>query len=267
MSVRETTLEDAPAIRQFPFDTDAGVGGRALIGLIVLASDHTIEYEYRLILRELPGVALYESRIFCDSMITPDTLRAMEPGIAGCASVILPGTKLDVVGFGCTSASMVIGQERVSELIRSARPESAATNPVTAAFAAFAALGAKRIAVLTPYSDVVNEGIRAYFEAGGVAVPVMGSFKEPNDNIVAKISPATIAEASVALLDGADVDALFVSCTSLRLVEVVGELERRTGLPVTSSNHALAWHSLRLAGVDDRLPQFGRLFETGLSGK
>lgn len=29
---------------------------------------------------------------------------------------------------------------------------------------------------------------------------------------------------------------------------------------MTSSNHALAWHCLRLAGIDDKLPQYGRLF-------
>ena len=33
---------------------------------------------------------------------------------------------------------------------------------------------------------------------------------------------------------------------------------------MTSSNHAMAWHALRLAGVDERLPRFGRLYEQGL---
>jgi maleate isomerase len=37
------------------------------------------------------------------------------------------------------------------------------------------------------------------------------------------------------------------------------------GKPVTSSNHAMAWHCLRLAGVDDALPQFGRLFTLPLA--
>ena len=118
--------------------------------------------------------------------------------------------------------------------------------------------------MLTPYSDVVNEGIRSYFENGGFEVPVMGSFKEPNDNVVARISPKSIAQASEALAATGGVDAIFVSCTSVRLVEAVAELEKKTGLPVTSSNHAIAWHLLRLAGIDDRLPQFGRLFTLGL---
>jgi maleate isomerase len=33
---------------------------------------------------------------------------------------------------------------------------------------------------------------------------------------------------------------------------------------VTSSNHAMAWHCLRLAGVRDPLPAAGKLFELQL---
>ena len=55
------------------------------------------------------------------------------------------------------------------------------------------------------------------------------------------------------------VDAVFVSCTSLRVAERIEALEAKLGKPVTSSNHALAWHSLRLAGYAAPLPGFGRL--------
>jgi maleate isomerase len=54
-----------------------------------------------------------------------------------------------------------------------------------------------------------------------------------------------------------------VSCTSLRLAENVAAIEAEVGIPVTSSDHALAWHSLRLAGVTDVVPGAGRLFECG----
>jgi maleate isomerase len=37
------------------------------------------------------------------------------------------------------------------------------------------------------------------------------------------------------------------------------------GKPVTSSNHALAWHCLRLAGVEEPLPQWGRLLDRSLT--
>ena len=41
----------------------------ARIGLIVLASDFTIEHEWRAIFAALPGVALYESRLFNDPIV------------------------------------------------------------------------------------------------------------------------------------------------------------------------------------------------------
>lgn len=246
-------------IQGFPMRADSGLGARANIGLIVLATDQTIEHEWRLLLG-LPGVALYQSRIWNDSTITPETLRAMEPGIAGAARLILPGMKLDVIGFGCTSATMVLGEDTVAARVREARPGIAVTNPVTAAFAAFRALRAERIAVLTPYSDDVNAGIRAYVERAGFQVAAFGSFREPDDRIVARIAPDAIAEAAERLVAGSGAQALFVSCTSLRLVEQVEALEARIGIPATSSNHAMGWHALRLAGIADARPEFGRLF-------
>ena len=42
-----------------PSKLDGGVAPRAAIGLVVLASDQTIEHEFRLIMRQ-PGVAFYE---------------------------------------------------------------------------------------------------------------------------------------------------------------------------------------------------------------
>jgi maleate isomerase len=56
------------------------------------------------------------------------------------------------------------------------------------------------------------------------------------------------------------VDAVFVSCTSIRLAETARELEAELGKPVTSSNHAMAWHALRLAGIAEPMPQWGKLY-------
>src|SRR5258708_39899548 len=68
--------------KNLPFSLDAGIAGRAAIGLIVLATDHTIEHEWRCILGGLKGVAFYESRIMNSASITPETLRGMEKDIA-----------------------------------------------------------------------------------------------------------------------------------------------------------------------------------------
>jgi len=255
-----TPAEDVILIEHLPFETDDGVASRARIGLLVLASDFTIEHEWRAIMTGLAGVALYQSRILNDMQITPETLRAMEPRIAAATDVILPGCPLDVVAYGCTSASMAIGEDRVFARIREAKPDTRCTTPITAAFAAFRALGARRIGVLTPYRADVNRIVADYIRARGFDVPVFGSFNEQDDRVVATITPASIRSGIETITSRAKVDCIFVSCTSVRLAEAARDIEAEIGIPVTSSNHAMAWHALRLAGVDDLLPQWGQLF-------
>lgn len=252
-------------IEGLPFETDRGIASRARIGLIVLATDYTIEHEWRRIMTGLTGVALYQSRILNDAQITPETLRAMEPRIAACADVILPGADFDVIAYGCTSAAMAIGEEKVFGRIREARPHVECTTPITAAFAAFRALGARRIGVLTPYRADVNRIVADYIKARGFTVPVFGSFNEENDNLVARIAPKSIKEGILAIRKRAKIDAVFVSCTSIRLAEAAAQIEKEIGIPVTSSNHAMAWHALRLANYDEKLPQWGKLFTLPLA--
>ncbi len=243
-----------------PCQLDNGIGHRAAIGLLVLASDQTMEHEFRRLVCQ-DGVALYESRLWNDNDITPATLRAMRERIAPAAKLILPGVKLDVVAFGCTSASMELGEDEVFRQIHAARPGVACTTPVTAAFAAFTALGARRIGVLTPYSAEVNEGVRAYLTKHGAEVAAFGTFNQQDDRDAARIAPRSIADGIRTLARSTTLDAVFVSCTSLRLSEIVAEVEDDIGIPVTSSDHAMAWHCLRLAGVSDAVPDAGCLFE------
>ena len=68
-------------IEHLPFEMDAGIAARASIGLIVLATDYTIEYEWRRLFAAVDGVALYHSRILNEDHVTPETLRAMQPRI------------------------------------------------------------------------------------------------------------------------------------------------------------------------------------------
>lgn len=244
---------------KFDFSLDEGISHRAAIGLVVLATDHTIEYEWRKLVA-LKGVGFYESRIANSADIRPETLAQMDKLIAPEVAVIRPGEHLDVVAFGCTSASMVIGEEQVFARIKEARPNVACTTPITAARVGLNALGAQRIAILTPYVREINESMRDYLMARGLDVVRMGSFEHSDDNEVARIDAKSVRNAVLAIGRNSDVDAVFVSCTSLRLADDVVGIEQELGKPVTSSNHAMAWHALRLAGVKDSLPQFGRLF-------
>jgi maleate isomerase len=158
----------------------------------------------------------------------------------------------------------VIGPAGVAARVHEGRPDVPVTNPVSAAVTGLGAMGAKRIALLTPYIDEVNQGMRTFFVGRGLEVPVMGSFNHPDDNEVARISEASISDALVELGSNDDVDGVFISCTSLRVCGIVERAEQRLGKPITSSNHALAWHALRLAGIDEQLDGLGRLFRTPL---
>ncbi|EHH07198.1 maleate cis-trans isomerase family protein [Mesorhizobium amorphae] len=242
-----------------PSELDGGLASRAAIGLAILATDQTLEHEFRALVR-IPGVAFYEARVFNDNDVTPNTLRAIGPRIAPCVDLILPSIPLDVVGFGCTSATMMLGEEAVFAEIRKARPGVACTTPVTGALAAFKALGVKGIGLLTPYSPKINEGLVAYFTGRGLDIAAVATFDRRDDREAARISLASIEAAAEKMAAVPGVEAIFISCTSLRVAEAVAGLEQRIGIPVTSSNHAMAWHCLRLAGIDDVVPAGGRLF-------
>ena len=246
-------------IEHLPFETSQIIGSRARIGLVVLATDYTIEHEMRMLVN-LPGVDIYHARIANSPNISPDSLRAMEPLITATAELILPGDTLDVLAYACTSASIVLGTSTVAKNLNAAKPEAKTTNPAFAAFEAFAALGAKRIAVLTPYSKNVNAMVQNSLEDVGFDVPVFGSFNEPHDPTVAAIDSQSLKTGITRITEGQDVDAIFISCTSVRIVADVAAIETELDIPVTSSNHALAWHCLRLAGIDDKQPELGRLF-------
>ncbi len=246
-------------IENLPFQTSKVIAARARIGMIVLATDYTLEHELRQIIM-LPGVDVYHARIANSPNITPQTLRAMQPLLTSTAKLILPGDTLDVLAFACTSASIVLGTPTVAENLNAAKPEAKTTNPALAAFTAFRALSAKRIAVLTPYEKTVNDLVRKSIEDAGFEVPVFGSFNEPHDPTVAAIDTVSLKAAINRITNFHDVDAVFISCTSVRIAADITAIEAELKIPVTSSNHALAWHCLRLAGIFDRLPEQGQLF-------
>ncbi len=250
--------------QHMPYELDDGIGYRARIGLIVLATDQTIEYEFRRIMN-LPGVALYESRIYNAPTITPESLQEMERGIAKATELIMPNVTLDVVTYACTSGAMVIGDDIVRARIWEARPGVACTTPMAATFAALKALGTRRICFIAPYVDEICRNMRRYTLDNGIEVPVMGSWNLADDTKVGCISEKSIRQAVLDLGSSEHVDAVFIACTSLRLADRVEALEQELGKPITSSNHALAWHCLRLAGYNDTVPGFGRLYTRQLA--
>lgn len=246
--------------QQMPFTLDKGSPSRAAIGLITLSNDLSIEPEINTFLPD-EGVALYANRIPFPDSTTVETLRSMEADIAQTAALINPGETLDVVIFGCTSGTMSIGDDVVRTRILEAKPDVETTDPITAGLAGLRHLGCKRIAVLTPYADDVNDVVAEFIGGKGWDIGVRGSFKRVSAGEMSRVSPESIYEAGYALGQH-DVDGLFISCTALRASPILERLETDLGKPVVSSNQALAWHSMRLAGCEDKVTGYGQLLRS-----
>lgn len=251
-----------PTIERFGFSTDQGAAERARIGLLVLKSDQTMEAEFRA-LTNLPGVGVYHARLANDEVVTPDTLANMEAELPVAAGLLPRYLGLKSIGYGCTSGSTIIGEDRVNSILNDSHPGVPSTNPMTAAKAALKQLDVKRLGLLTPYSPHVTEAMQARFEEAGIDVTVIGSFYEESDIVVGQIDTKSILNAAITVGRSEDCDGVFISCTSLRTAGVIELAERELEKPVTASNHALAWHLMRLAGINDTQDGFGQLFNTG----
>jgi maleate isomerase len=241
------------------FDTDGGIGSRATLGVIVLETDETLEPEFAR-MTDLDGVALYHSRIPMVSEITPETLSRMARDLPASARLLPPSLEFDVIGYGCTSASTVIGSDKVAQAVQSVFPDARVTDPLAAIIAAGQSLGAKRLGFITPYVPEVSQQMQAALEQAGFNITAFGSFEEGNDRVVARITEQSILAAAEHVAGAASCDALVISCTNLRCLRIIPEIEARTGVAVISSNQALAWHMLRLSGVEDTRTGLGRLF-------
>jgi maleate isomerase len=254
----DQTSDTQTPIKRLGFRTDHGAGAWARIGLLVLESDQTMEAEVRL-LTDLPDVAIYHARLANDVEVTPKTLSKMEAELPVAARLIPQDMGLKAIGYGCTSGATIIGEGRVSQIMNAVHPSVLSTNPLTAAKAALRTLGVRRLGLVTPYAPDVTQAMQTKFDAAGIEVTLVGSFYESDDRVVGRIDEKSILDAALAVGQG-DCDGVFISCTSLRTAGIIEQAEQRLGKPVTASNHALAWHLLRLAGVGDTRDGYGRLF-------
>lgn len=235
------------------------------LGLVIPSTNTTVE-------RELPkldarNVDWFSTRVLQRETDDPAekiaTVLAMRDELDS-ASDRLEGLTPAAIGFACTAASFLEGLSADLELC--ARLTDRLGTPfLTASGAvrdALGALGAERIALVTPYINEVNEREVAYFDAVGVqtiasvGLGIVGNL--PKGRLPLQASADAVRE----LMDASGrgkVDAVFVSCTNWLTVANIGTLEAELGVPVVSSNSALAWALLRTAGVDAAPAELGRL--------
>ncbi|WP_420862428.1 maleate cis-trans isomerase family protein [Algirhabdus cladophorae] len=236
------------------------IGVHGTFGLVVLQTDETIEHDLH---RMLPsdGVALYASRIANDEEVTGDTLAAMAERLPRSTGMFPNSLAFDVVGYGCTSGTSVIGPQNVAKLVREGCTATHVTEPVSALIAACAALGVGSLGFVSPYIEEVNTRLRDVLASQDIQSPVFGSFNEGIDAKVARIDGPSIVAGALSV-GSAQVDAVFLSCTNLRTLDVIEQIEAELDKPVLASNQVLAWHMAKLAGLPIKGMGPGRLFAT-----
>lgn len=167
---------------------------------------------------------------------------------------------VSAITYGCTSASYVRGIDGAADIVRRIAGATGlpASTTSTAAVAALRHLGVRRVAVLSPHIDALNERLRLFLEGSGFKVVTMNGLNMAGD--IELLPPETIRDLVVDEVDRSDADGVFVSCTGMRTAAVIDEIERNIGKPVVTALQATVWELLRLADVPGVVPTMGRLY-------
>ena len=228
------------------------------IGVITLSTDFTIEQDFRKICHDLP-VDIFFNRIPFINPLNHENYLKMADHIPEVSEQILPGQKIDVIAYGCTSGTIAIGESNISSQVKKSKPETKVTTPITAALKAFKKLNLKNIAVLTPYPKDVNVTVFDYLSKNNLTIDSFNSFNLNYDSEIAQVSLESLKE-SIANINLDNVDGLFVSCTALKIVDILDEVEKKFNTTVISSNQAIIWDCLQLLDMNIKVPGYGKLF-------
>ena len=219
------------------------------LGLMVPANNTTMESE---LLAWLPaGSSCRTLRIpRGEGLLGPDEIPAYVARALELAKGYDPA-QIDIVAYGCTAAGVIGGPARDAGIQRelAAVTGKPVVTTANAMVEVLRHIGARRVAVVTPYLDPVNERLRAYLEQSGIAVTRLASFMAATTGELAAITPPQIAAlARETMTSGSD--AMFIACSQLPTLEILDGLAREFGKPVWSSIKATAWRVERmLAGT------------------
>jgi len=162
-----------------------------------------------------------------------------------------------------TSLSFFRGGAFNEELVEIMQDETGlpATTMSNSVRDALRAVGARRIAVGTAYSDEVNDRLRQFLVASGFEVATLTGMGIVGVQDVLRITPEDVTALGLRAYEMAEgpVDAVFVSCGGLPALHLSDALEDRLGLPVVASSTAGVWAAVRLLGIPGTAPGLGAL--------
>ena len=230
---------------------------RAVLGCIQIPTDFVLDKEGPALIERFPGVELRLQKMEFNS----DRLDVATFEAAAAASP-RPPSRCTVLGVACTSFSFELGAERIDRQLREAAPRAATTDMARAQAAALAALGARRVSLLTPYiRELADANARMLTARARVEVVRRATMGFDRDELTSAVDARTIA-AWARAVDCEEADAVVVGCSAFRAAEsgFIDELEAELGKPVVTSTQAFMWSMLRMAGVRDRIGGYGALF-------
>lgn len=212
-----------------------------------------------------PGVAVHFHRMFVGDSVPgshdgQEDRNRQQVEHMGESVRLLAMVKPAVIVMAHTATSYTLGKAGEAALVASM--ERATGIPFVTAFgsvvAALGHLGARSVALATPYAREWTLRGKAHLEAHGFEVPGWGHLDDVS-NIYEETPERAYALAR--RVDVPEAQALFLSGVGMPTIDVLARLERDLGKPVISSCSAMVWNALRIAGARDGVTGYGRLFE------
>ncbi|MFE0019422.1 aspartate/glutamate racemase family protein [Amycolatopsis sp. NPDC059021] len=240
------------------------------IGMIVPSSNLTMETELPRMLRAREELLPEDRFVFHSSRmrmkhVTPEQLAAMNAQTPRAAAE-LADARPDVVTSACLVAIMAQGPGyhcTAETEIRDALRDNGSGAPVISSAGALltglSALGARRVAIVTPYLKPLTKLVAEYIVDGGFDVVDTLSLEVPDNLAVARLDPAELRE-HWRKLDVSRADAIVLSaCVQMPSLSAIQAVEDASGLPVLSAATATTFALLGELGLDQRVPGAGRL--------
>jgi maleate cis-trans isomerase len=175
-------------------------------------------------------------------------------------SHLLGTAKVEMLILAQTSASLFA--DDYDDVVTKRMSAGAGVPAVTSAQAvgrAVRALGARRIAIVSPYSEAVNARAAHYFRTKhGLEALALEGFGATDAYAIGKLGPEN-ARAAFARIDRPEIEVFVVPGGNFPTMPSIAAWERELGKPVVTTNQASFWAMLRAFDGADRLPAFGRL--------
>ena len=228
------------------------------IGLITLASDLRIEKDFNNMIYD-KNIDLYCNRIKSYNPLTNETLKKMADDIPKVTKDILPDQKLDCVAYACTSGTIAAGYSSIFEKVNLAKPNTKVTTPITSAINALKSLKINKLTIFTPYTDEINQSVIDYFRNENIELSELSYFDLASDLDIGRVDPNHLFDV-LTKINLSNSDALFVSCTSLPVLSIIKELEKKINKVVLSSNQTLIWDTLKKINYKKEIVGYGELF-------